>query len=412
MRNTKESQMKYMAWAGIFVGLVSTTAVAQEEVVTEPSAAVTQGLADPVGTEGQMASEGGAADTDDAEAVVENAEALIEVPDDAESNEKIFQASLLARLIPQAASVELAHCDGCKQEWTDCCCKPCQWTVMGEWLLLQPRGADVLFAERAPTCFAPPTGTEQIDFGAFSGFRFGVARTLHDGCSEIAARFTHFEANESDRAASTTGTDIIRPVLAFDPFATCDDSTSTRARASAGIDFDRADVDFRAYIDHGCTRFDWVMGFGYGQLNQDVKAVYDAGRVEVESDAWGYGLRLGGGAQVGQGSIRGFGHLDLTLLASNLRASYREIDDGTGVVNTTANVDRDLDRIIPILDLEVGLAMDVCKNTVLKCGYVYSIWFNVVTAPEFVESVQGGDLTGPSDTLTFDGVFARVEYTW
>jgi hypothetical protein len=345
-------------------------------------------------------------------ATVEVEESVVEVTDDSAQISKKSRVRLIGFLTPQPAGTELAECGGCRQAWTDCCCDRCNWTVFGQWLLLQPRNADVLYAERALNCFTPPIGTEQIDFGAFSGYKVGFARSLHGGCSEIVASFTRFESVEEDRAVPTTGTDVLRPVLAFDPFVTCDDSTSTSARAKAGIDFERADIDYRATIDHGCFQFDWLVGFGYGALKQDVQAIYDAGRVNVESDAWGYGLRLGGGTQYGTGCIRGFGHLDLTLLASNLKASYAEIDDGTGVVATNARVERDFDRIIPVLDLEVGVAVDLCKNTVIKAGYVYSIWYNVVTVPEYVESVQNGNLSGPSDTLTFDGVFARLEYAW
>ena len=410
--------MRSIAWAGFFLGLAVTTSSPGDEPATEPNAAASQRLLGPVGVNPQTTLDVESECAEEGEAMLENAdvvadpEAAEEVQNEIRPIPRRTQIRLLGFLTPHTDGVELAKCGGCEQAWTDCRCNRCGWTAFGEWLLLQPRNADVLYAERALNCFTPPIGTEQIDFGAFSAYKVGVARKLHDGCSEIAASFTRFEANEKGRAVPTTGSDVLRPVLAFDPFATCDDSTSTRARASAGIDFERADLDYRSYIDHGCYRLDWLVGFGYGALKQDVQAVYDAGRVLIESDAWGYGVRLGGGAQYGTGCIRGFGHLDLTLLASNLKASYREVDDGTGVVPTTARVERDLDRIIPILDLEVGLAMDLCKNTVIKCGYVYSIWYNVVTVPEYVESVQRGDLSGPSDTLTFDGVFARLEYTW
>ena len=304
-----------------------------------------------------------------------------------------------------------ATCERCNHEWTDCCCDQHGWTFFGQYLLLQPRGADPVYAVRALNCTTPPLSTEQIDMGAFSAFKFGIAKECGE-CSTIGASFTRFESVEEDRAARTTGTDVLRPVLAFDPFVTCNDSTSTLAHAAAGIDFTRVDIDYRSYIDCGCFRFDWLAGFAYGELNQDLRAVYDEGRVNVDADFWGYGAKIGGGAEYRHGCLRGFGHADLTLLASNLKAHYQEIDDGTGVVDTRVNFDQELDRIVPVLDLELGVAVDVCQNTVLKVGYTYSIWFNVVTTPEFVSAVQHRDITGTSDTLTFDGLFARIEYTW
>jgi hypothetical protein len=203
---------------------------------------------------------------------------------------------------------------------------------------------------------------------------------------------------------------VLLPLLFHPSLLNCPLGTSTRARASSSIDFDRVNIDYRRYVDCGCLRLDWLVGFGYGELIQDLRAIYDEGRVEVNSESWGYGARIGGGGEYGVGRFRGFAHGDLTLLASNAKARYQTIDifDGEEVDFT-----QDLDRIIPVVDLEVGVAMDLCRNTVLKVGYTYSIWFNVVTTPVFVSDVQHGDIDGNSgDTLTFDGVFARVEINW
>jgi hypothetical protein len=153
------------------------------------------------------------------------------------------------------------------------------------------------------------------------------------------------------------------------------------------------------------------LGFAYGELLQDLKARFDEDRVAVHTGAWGYGTHLGGGLEYGFGCFRGFGHADLTLLASNVEADYEQRN--AFVAGRVAHFDQDLDRIIPVLDLELGVAADVCRNTVIKVGYLYSIWFNVVTTPEFIDAVQGMNTDGSvSDTLTFDGLFVRFEYTW
>ena len=400
--------MKRIAFAGLLLGLIAGTPLAQLRG-QEPDSLSSDDLVTPMEKLSATASQH---DVDSLTS--EDLVTPIAASDAAEEESSRLESPTAVIKAIRAAShdAKIAECDHCHRAAARCCCAQRGLTFFGEWLLLQPRDANIVYAVRARTCFEPPLDAEQLDFGTFSGFKIGVAKALCDNCSGIAVSWTHFEANQSDRAAPTRGTDVLRPVLAFDPFATCDDSTSSSARANASINFDRVAIDYRSYIDHDCFRFDWLVGFGYGQLTQDVTAVYDAGRVNVDTEAWGYGVRLGGGAEYRHGCVRGFGHADLTLLASNVKALYREIDDGTGVVNTNARFDQDLDRIIPVLDLELGVAWDMCKNTTLKVGYTYSFWFNVVSVPDFVRDVQRGNLTGSSDTLTFDGLFARIEYDW
>jgi hypothetical protein len=303
---------------------------------------------------------------------------------------------------------DLANCEGCGEEWADCCCPPGHGiTVFGEWLYLTPRGADAVFGARALNCFDPPLDVEQINLGAFSNYRVGFTKTLRDCCSEIGASFWSFEAQEEDHAARTTGTDVILPLLLHPSQITCPGSTSTLARASAGIDFDRVSVDYKQYCDWNCMQLDWLVGFGYAKLEQDLSVGYDENSVRADSDLHGYGVRIGGGASKACGWVSGFLHADFTLLASDQNARYRSVDvfDGEEV-----DFEQSLDRLVPVLDLEVGVALNVTCHTTIKVGYIYSIWWNVVTNQSFIEDVQQGDISGDvGDTLTFDGVFARVE---
>jgi hypothetical protein len=282
--------------------------------------------------------------------------------------------------------------------------------IFGEWMYLQPRGSDAVFATRALNCFGPPTGVEQFDLNNSDAFRVGFYKQCGP-CSDIGATFWMFESHENERAAPTVGADVIFPALLFPTIANftpgCNDATSTSALARLDIDFDRVAIDYRNRFEYCCIEWDWLVGFGYGKLDQELLAIYDEGFVKVDSDLHGYGLRLGGGATKNMGCFRGYLHTDFTLLAANLKARYRNVDTFDGEV---ADFEQDLDRIVPILDLEVGVAYDLCSGTTLKVGYIYSIWWNVVTTPSFAEDVIKGDITGNSgDTLTFDGIFARIE---
>jgi hypothetical protein len=305
----------------------------------------------------------------------------------------------------------MACCDGCGQDWTDCCCPPgCGLTIFADWMYLQPRGVNAVFAGRALNCFDAPLDTHQIDFGGNDSYRVGFAKTEHDGCSEIGVSFWKFETDENDHAPRTTGTDVILPLVLLPSQITCPGSTTTLARASAGIDFDRANIDYKQYCTWNCTEFDWLVGFGYGKLEQDFIARFDESSAHADSDLHGYGLRLGGGASRSHGWISGYLHADFTLLAANQEARFRTFDVFNGKV---ADFKQDLDRLVPVLDLEAGLGFNVTCCMTIKVGYIYSIWWNVVTNQSFIEDVQHGHLSGGADdTLTFDGVFARIEFNF
>ena len=318
---------------------------------------------------------------------------------------------------PQQAEVngnngnDLARCGSCKHPWPECCCPTgCGVTIFAEWLYLQPRGADPVYAARALNCFDPPLATEQIDHGAYDSYRFGISKTIHDNCSEIALTYWIFEGQDEDHAASTVGADVIQPLLFHPLLVNCPNASSTRARAIAGIDFDRINIDYKSRFEHNCLQLDWLVGFGYGQLEQDLTARYDEGSVRADSDLYGYGFRIGGGATYGKSWLTAYLHGDFTLLAANMNARYRNKDTFDG---QQVDYSQDLDRLVPVLDLELGLAANVSCHTTLKVGYLYSIWWNVVTNQSFIHDVQHGDITGnSSDVLTFDGVFARIEFNF
>jgi hypothetical protein len=405
--------MRYIAWTAILFGL--TAPATAQETATERDPENAQQLLGPIGAEQAVTSDWRSAKHED-ESPVENAEAVVDVSEE-ESGGNILQTKLLGRLIPTAiGGTELAHCDGCKQELTDCCCGQCEWMAFGEYLLLQPRGADAVFALRSTACagtgLAPLLGSEQLDFDAESGFNVGIAKMLCDGCSSIGANFMHFEANQTGTATAIPP-QVLFPTLVFDPLATCNATTSSFARATSSINFDRVAVDYKRNFEWCCIDMDWVAGFAYGQLNQDLKARYDDTRfVSVVSDSWGYGAHFGLGGEYGFGCLRGLAHVDLTLLASNAEAHFRQTEK-LGPTNVIADVDHQVDRIIPVLDLRLGAAYDVCDNVTVSAGYVYSIWFNVVTTPDFVHDVQTAHFdSGDGDTLTFDGLFARIEVRW
>jgi hypothetical protein len=311
----------------------------------------------------------------------------------------------------ESESGEPLTCESCHRD-VDCCCCGKHWIISGQWMYLQPRGSEIVYAFDSPGCFSPPLGAaEQIDWDFESGFKVGVGRLFtDDGSAGLFASYTHFEAHEADNARSVTGDGTLRPLLLFPQPGTCDALSSTSAQAHAAIEFERVELDYKRFFDCGCWRLDWLLGVAYGQLNQDASALYDTDLVRIDTDMYGYGARMGFGAEYGRGCIRGFGRSDFTLLAANQSAKYQQFNTLDGQV---VHYSQDLDRLIPVLDLELGVAVDLTRRLTLRTGYMYSLWFNVVTVPDFVGAVHAGDVTGSvEDTLTFDGLFARLEFVW
>ncbi len=67
-------------------------------------------------------------------------------------------------------------------------------------------------------------------------------------------------------------------------------------------------------------------------------------------------------------------------------------------------------RIVPTFDLELGGGIYLPGGTLqATVGYVFSAWTNVVKTEDWINAVQTNDFRDMGDTITFDGIVARVE---
>ena len=66
-----------------------------------------------------------------------------------------------------------------------------------------------------------------------------------------------------------------------------------------------------------------------------------------------------------------------------------------------------------LLDYEVGIAWSgPQRKWRFATGYTASYWYNAVTNAGYIDAVQSGAYNDVSDTISFDGVTARVERMW
>jgi hypothetical protein len=297
-------------------------------------------------------------------------------------------------------------------------------SYFAEFLYLHPRGIDMAHAmQQAGTGGAGTTPFGRVgvlDPGAEAGIRTGFNFCL-DSCSSLAATFSHFESTARDSLdmPTTPGMNGTVGSLVHHPGASLIGSAGP-VTAAYGVDFDTVDFDYRRLICGGEDGYlNYSLGVRYGRLEQNfVQQGTFAGaggaiRTTTDIDFDGVGIRFGldGERRIGCGAWTFYGKSSISALAGEYRSDYLMLNT-TGSVVLANSVWHD-DRFTTVLDYELGLAWrDRCNRWRLSVGYTAAFWFNAVTTPEFIRAVQNSNFVDLGDTVSFDGLTARVEYQW
>ncbi|MHC4402397.1 MAG: Lpg1974 family pore-forming outer membrane protein [Planctomycetota bacterium] len=298
------------------------------------------------------------------------------------------------------------------------CCGPC-WRVYGDLLLLRPGSDKVSYAVPIDGAIVPPVGAPPVQVGPEVavdtdydlGFRIGFGRTL-DACSELGASFTYFEASTGSQ---TTGTPAfpLRSLVAH-PGSVATPTNFLTATARHIVDFQLVDVDYRRLLSCGPRHVtNYVVGLRYGHLGQQFESEFtnattiETVSTEIGFDGGGIGVGLEGERHADCGLLL-YGRGAATFLAGSFRTSYLQGDNARGNV---VNAGWREDGVVSILDLELGLGW-TCPSRCwrLTGGYLFSGWYNTVKTDEFIQTVRTNNSVSPGDTITFDGLVARVEY--
>ena len=186
------------------------------------------------------------------------------------------------------------------------------------------------------------------------------------------------------------------------------------ALASLEVDFDLIDVSYR-HLLKCCELFsaNYVIGGRYAKLEQQFDSQFVKQGIETVStdiDFDGGGLRLG--LETERHSCRNKLHLYAngyaSFMAGRFRANYFQ---GSAFDPEVVNAEWEAGRIVPILDLEAGVGWTSMGGKLsLSAGYLVSAWFNTVTTQDYVQAIQTNNYLGLSDTITFDGLQARIAY--
>ena len=191
------------------------------------------------------------------------------------------------------------------------------------------------------------------------------------------------------------------------------------ARAAVDVEATTADLVYFRHIGDGEDfHLTWTLGFRYASYEQalDVDYIYGEGSdmwtVQLGNDTDGFGVVTGlqGSVAVG-GSMRleggvTYAFLDGSTSATNLQYEEDDLDD------PDADVSRDEDRGIAMLELEAALVWQLSDAVDIRLGYVASQWDNVIGFDLFPDDVHEGFVQSDVKDVSWNGFSLGMKYTF
>jgi hypothetical protein len=271
-----------------------------------------------------------------------------------------------------------------------------------------------------PNLAVPQGRTLTLDPDYQPGYRVGVGIAVDD-CTTAALTYTSFESqshNGQTLTANQIGQNItLFPLLLHPRTVLPNNVTNIAAQGELDVDFELIDADAKMLLwNNNRAAINGIGGVRWASMNQDVIAAYtiNGGTVVRGSSQYdGLGGRAGlDGEYRSQSGFGAYGRSIISLMYGAGRGDYEQFQ-----VNNRANpqvfTSGKYDRLSPILDMEVGVQwLSPQQRLRFSAGYLTSIWFNVITARDYINGVQNNVFDDYSDTITFDGLTARAEVRW
>ncbi len=291
-------------------------------------------------------------------------------------------------------------------------------------LYLKARGADLIYGQPRDglSTISAPLGAQGIlepDYAG--GVRAGVEYCL-SACAGIDAEVAWWQNQTHSFLGLPPGAppgSVIQSTVTL-PSVMNAAGDSLTATGALGLEFRTADLVYRHLLcgESGRYSINWLAGARYAELRQDYSGVFTIlGTTDVDTSIKfeGIGPRAGldGELLCGHG-VRLYGRTTANFLAGHFGGSYNQFNVFAG---EQGNIDYKNDRIVPILELELGVGWVSPKGHVrVMAGYYLAAWFDTVVTPDFIAGVRannfstsGGNL---QSDLTFDGLMGRVEFVY
>lgn len=311
------------------------------------------------------------------------------------------------------------------------CCPP-RWAhrtgLFGEYMLLRSNEGEVAYGVLADNVANFLTTGENlsqrssvftVDPGYSSNFRVGGTLALSE-CSSIQLTYANFYGSDTDAQSfnpADVGAARIVP-LSLHPFPQDAAQLPLDASAESIIDFETVDIDYRSILwANELGAVNYLVGARYANLNQQYASVYGGtgnpatAQSEVRFDGGGIRFGLDGERHHAYSGLLLYGRGLVSMVAGQFRTSYEYNDQ----VGNTVDTGWKADRIMTILDLELGGGWQSnCGHLRVTCGYMIGSWFNAVTTDQWIRAVSRGNFVGQPDsmsydTLMFDGLTVRAE---
>lgn len=300
--------------------------------------------------------------------------------------------------------------------------------LFGEYLYLRPNDAAMVSYALPvngllpPPAVAAPAGAVGIvDPGYSSGFSVGGGFTWNQGGSELLGAYTTYDSDASSALSVTPPSPNVISPLVLHPATLAAGSNFTSATGRGDVSFDLIDLEFRRAIAiEDWVRSSYHIGARYAKLDQGFYARFDGGvapgpasqDVAAQVDFDGAGIRLGLSADLCSPRTGMFLYSNgfASFIAGEFQGTFTQTDATVAPI-VTATTSRSDDRVVPILDIELGVGWQSRAGGLrLTAGYLFSAWFNVVGIDEFIRATHAAQYSGLADTMTFDGLSARADW--
>jgi Legionella pneumophila major outer membrane protein precursor len=292
--------------------------------------------------------------------------------------------------------------------------------MFGDFLYLRARNSDLVYGQprNGIGVLGVPAGGQGIlepEYAA--GFRVGGDFAL-SRCGSIEASFLWWQNQAHDTIVAPPNTVIQSAITLPQTLNAAGDSLM--ADGNYSFDLKVGDLVYKHILctDNCHYAVNWLAGVRYAHLEENFHgdfSIIGATTVDTNITFDGAGPRVGlEGELVGKCGLMVFGRSSASLLAGHFGGNFIQQNVFAGV---QGNTDYRNDRIVPILELELGVGWVSPGGCIrISGGYYVSAWLNAVTTPDFIQSVQNNNFTtnsnNLSDVLTFDGVMARLEFRY
>lgn len=300
--------------------------------------------------------------------------------------------------------------------------------VFGEFLYLRPRDTEVAVAVPGqapvvmggvPTVAVPQGETLMLNLDHSPGLRVGAALPVQD-CVTVQLAWAKLETDTHESRQLTADelnqNRVLFPLLIHPLTALPNNVTNVAASGQLDVDFELVDLDARLILleGHGFNLTGYA-GARWAELDQLLTANYSINGgtiVNVGANYEGIGPRVGleGYGPIGRWGFGYYARSDVSFLYGSSRGDFRQYQQNNPANPQIFN-EWKADRLSPVYELEVGFQwMGPRKHLRLSAGYMMSVWFNTITTEEIVQGLQDNQFDDLSDTMTFDGLTARVEF--